>query len=563
MCGILCMLNGSSTGVSGEKLMMYVKTEFEKGSARGPEKSTLVVRDNIIFGFHRLAINGFTNTASGQPMYKSDCTLICNGEIYNWKELIKLSNSKCNTGSDCEIIIDLYKKYGISETLRLLDGVFAFVLVDHSKKTMYVARDGFGIRPLFIWANDTYLDTILFSSELKMGIGLLRPRMPPKPFPPGNVMTLQYNKYGYNCQNISRFYTNESAINYSISSVVDTDKLIRDSLTSAVRKRTNNTDREIACLLSGGLDSSLITSIVVRLFKEKFGSVGSKMVNTWSIGLAGSEDLKYARKVAKFLGTTHNEIVCSEEEFLKVIPEVIYAIESNDTTTIRASVGNYLICKYIKENSSAKVIFNGDGSDELTGGYLYFHYAPNSIEFDLECRRLLNDIHLFDVLRSDRCISSHGLEARTPFLDKSFVQTYLSIPHHLRNHVDGNAGLMPEVLSSAHLGQEKFLLRHAFSTGNYLPDDVLFRRKEAFSDGVSTQKKAWFEIIQEYAQIKYPSETGKEAEKLYYAKIFSDHFGTSKYTKHIMPYRWMPRFINATDASARTLPIYTQQLTLE
>ncbi len=543
MCGILCMLNSSASGLTGEKLMDYVRQEFKKGERRGPENSTLIIRDNIIFGFHRLAINGFKNSASGQPLFKNNCTLICNGEIYNWKELIRLSNSPCNTGSDCEIIIDLYKKYGINETLQLLDGVFAFVLVDHTDKKMFVARDAIGIRPLFMWYNNIYLDTILFSSELKMGTGLLKPRMQPQPFPPGHYMTMQYNNYGYNCQRLIPFFTPSTFANNAIRYIKDTDRLIRETLIAAVRKRVDNTDREIACLLSGGLDSSLITSLVVKEFQKKHGPDGNKMVNTWSIGFEGSEDLKYAKKVADFLGTTHHEIKCTEETFLAAIPEVIYAIESYDTTTVRASVGNYLICKYIKEQSDAKVIFNGDGSDELTGGYLYFHYAPGSVEFDIECRRLLKDLHLFDVLRSDRSISSHGLEPRTPFLDRGFVKSYLSIPAHLRNHV-------------IHGQQEKFLLRHAFSKGGFLPEEVLYRQKEAFSDGVSTQKESWFEVIQRHAAKMYKELTPKVAEQEYYKKIFTSHFGDCDYNKHVMPYRWMPRFIDATDASARTLPIY-------
>ena len=548
MCGIFCVLNGTSFGIGKEK-NDYVERAFKKGSPRGPEKSTLVTKDNIIFGFHRLAINGYGNATSDQPLMQNNCTLICNGEIYNWKELIAMCDLKCSTGSDCEVIIALYKKYGIEETLNLLDGVFAFVLVDHDAQLMFVARDSLGIRPLFMWRNTVYLDVVVFASELKMGSSLLRPRMEPKPFPPGHLMVLNYTQKGYLYKEPKPFFKIKSIPNNSIQTIAQTDRLIHDSLVAAVKKRVDNTDRPIACLLSGGLDSSLICSIVVRIFKEKYGEDGASRVTTWSIGMEGSEDLKYARKVADFLGTTHNEIKCTEEEFLDAIPEVIYAIESNDTTTVRASVGNYLICKYIRTNSPAKVIFNGDGSDELTGGYLYMHYAPDPIEFDIECRRLLRDIHLFDVLRSDRSISSNGLEARTPFLDRSFIQSYLSIPSSLRYHPSKKQ-------------PEKYLLRHAFSAGYYLPDEVLWRRKEAFSDGVSTQKKSWFEVIQERAQLICTRDygmadmSGSEAEVTYYKRLFTDKFGSLAYNKDVMPYKWMPKFIDATDASARTLPIY-------
>ena len=208
---------------------------------------------------------------------------------------------------------------------------------------------------------------------------------------------------------------------------------------------------------------------------------GSNNLETYSIGLEGSEDLKYAQLVADFLGTKHTNVIVSETEFFQAIPEVIYAIESYDTTTVRASVGNYLIGKFIKENSEAKVIFNGDGSDELMGGYIYFNSCPNSSEFDKECKRLLNDIHYFDVLRSDRCISTHGLEPRTPFLDYTWVNAYLSIEPNQRFQ----AGKI-----------EKYLFRNAFQRlkPEILPEDILWRNKEAFSDGVSSLNRSWYEL---------------------------------------------------------------------
>lgn len=203
-----------------------------------------------------------------------------------------------------------------------------------------------------------------------------------------------------------------------------------NKLIYAVKKRViGTTDRPVACLLSGGLDSSLIVALVSKFYPGK--------LETYSIGMKGSEDLKYAEVVAEYIESNHTSIIVSEEDFLEAIPEVIKAIESYDTTSVRASVGNYLIGKYIAKHSTAKVIFNGDGSDELAGGYLYFHAAPNNIEFDRECKRLLTDIHAFDVLRSDKCISSHGLEPRTPFLDRGWVDYYLSIPTDIRKPKPG------------------------------------------------------------------------------------------------------------------------------
>ena len=330
------------------------------------------------------------------------------------------------------------------------------------------------------------------------------------------------------------------------------------NIENAIIKRVDNTDREIACLLSGGLDSSIVCALVKRHYKGN--------LHTWSIGFEGSEDLKYAQEVANHIGSIHHSIEVNEQEFLDNIPNVIEAIESYDTTTVRASVGNWLICKYIKENSNAKVIFNGDGADEVMGGYLYFHAAPDCIEFDKDCRRLLSHIHFFDVLRSDRSISSHGLEARTPFLDRKFVQYYLSINPLLRHHSSCNK-------------PEKYLMREAVEKfGNsLLPQSVLYRTKEAFSDGVSKQTKSWFETIQEYVQNhKYPHlknisneefmdkfnpytyNKPKTLEQLYYRDIFDNKFKCSSADK-TLPYFWMPNFVDAADASARTLNIYKKK----
>uniref|UniRef100_A0A6C0KJF9 asparagine synthase (glutamine-hydrolyzing) n=1 Tax=viral metagenome TaxID=1070528 RepID=A0A6C0KJF9_9ZZZZ len=527
MCGIFALLGNL-------KINNKIETSFNKGKERGPEYSKLKqVTDNIIFGFHRLAINGL-DTGSHQPLAINNIELICNGEIYNYKELYELMNITSETHSDCEVIIHLYKRYGIDQTIEMLDGVFAFILYDKDTSEIYVARDLYGVRPLFYGVRPLFYGysnnecNYGFASELKMIHHLFEKCYV---FKPGI-----YSYYKDECYQYSIDYFKGYVINYSLKDRHNILSLIRNTLIEAVRKRIDTSDRPIACLLSGGLDSSLITSLVSKYYPS---------LQTYSIGLEGSEDLKYAKQVSEYLNTTHNEIIVSEEDFLNVIPEVIKMIESYDTTSIRASVGNYLVAKYIKEHSDAKVIFNGDGSDEITGGYLYFHKAPDSIEFDKECKRLLSNIHLFDVLRSDRCIAAHGLEARTPFLDKSFVTTYLSIPSHIRNHNNNKV-------------MEKNLLRNAFI--GYLPNKVLFRKKEAFSDGVSKQTRSWFQIIQEYIEtlnidngINYEFNCPQTKEQYYYRYIFEKHYSNRS---HIIPYFWMPKYVNATDASARTLDIY-------
>ena len=275
-------------------------------------------------------------------------------------------------------------------------------------------------------------------------------------------------------------------------------------------------EREIGCLLSGGLDSSLISSIVAKNYP------GDKL-NTFSVDIEGSVDLEYAKSVADFIKSKHHSIQITEKDFLDAIEVVIYNIESYDTTTVRASVGNYLVSKYIRENTDCKVIFNGDGSDEVCCGYLYLRNAPSSKELQLESERLVSELYFFDVLRSDRSISSNGLEARTPFLDKTFVKYYLSIPSELK------------VFNSKDR-IEKHILRKAFDNGTYLPDDVLWRRKVAFSDGVSSQKKSWHKIIQNHVDSKISDEEFFKAkdsishctpllkESYYYRKVYESFF---------------------------------------
>jgi asparagine synthase (glutamine-hydrolysing) len=359
---------------------------------------------------------------------------------------------------------------------------------------------------------------------------------------------IKYHSTGFN-SNISMNSTPAMGFKQAVEE-------IQAYVMAAVFKRCCTTDRPIACLLSGGLDSSLITALVSEYHRIH----DLPQIETYSIGLEGSEDLKFARLVADYHGTKHTEILIKEQDFIDAVPHVIQAIESYDTTTVRASLGNWLLGKYIAEHSDAKVIFNGDGSDELCGGYLYMHACPDEIEFDRDSRRLLKDIHYFDVLRSDRCISSHGLEPRTPFLDRSWVQYYLSIHPSLRYHP-----------KTGH--QEKYLLRSAFSEdlfsnsqGNpLLPKEVLWRRKEAFSDGVSQNTRSLYEILQGYAtslqsnlmHIEYEHNPPITMEQHWYRTLFTDNFGN---LGHVIPYFWMPKYVEATDASARTLKLYSKEI---
>ena len=573
MCGIFALLNVYKNNLIPTE---QVKDAFEKGRNRGPEFSKLDDSySKLTLGFHRLAINGL-NELSHQPLVFDDIVLICNGEIYNYKTLYQYMNITPKTGSDCEVIIHLYKKYGIEQTLTMLDGVFSFILFDNRINdslcnTVYIARDPLGVRPLYQLKQTACNSTFYgFASEIKCLTNFECPFTEPEiknisHFTPGTYSVFELTNT-VNClwkpkplhENI-RYFTPS----FSHSPFLDKNIILfykRNNISvyleNAVNKRCLTTERPIACLLSGGLDSSLITALVNNYYK--LNGISQKL-ETYSIGLEGSEDLKYARITADYLGTNHTEIIVTEKEMFDVIPEVIYAIESYDTTTVRASIGNYLLGKYISTNSDAKVIFNGDGSDELCGGYLYMNKCSDNIEFDKEIRRLLKDIHIFDVLRSDKCISSHGLEPRTPFLDKNFVNHYLSIPVMYRFHKNN--------------GQcEKFLLRNSFSLDYFrdyegkqlLPDEILWRKKEAFSDGVSNQGRSLYTILQEhiasYISTKYCKPIEEitpdiELEKAYYKQLFDSKFSNIEHT-NILPYYWMPKYTNATDPSARTLDIY-------
>lgn len=610
MCGIFAILDNSNFSNDGTTL---INKSFSKGAHRGPESSDLRnVMLKSMFGFHRLAINGL-NPESSQPILYKDVVLICNGEIYNYKELYSLLKIKPKTDSDCEIIIHLYIHFGIEQTLELLDGVFAFCLLDYrltsNTSKMFVARDPYGVRPLYMMKPTKrgirvlkHKENYVIASEMKMINDIYQAK---------NEVTKEYNTYEiqqvkpgtysyfemyhnvfstWDLKEENNMYHHTAFSSCkSFDSFLPKDEFnkyvydnIQKYLINAVEKRCCTTERPIACLLSGGLDSSLIAAIVNEYHKKN----DLPTLETYSIGIEGSEDLIYSQKMADYLGTKHTQITLQEKDFLDAIPDVIKDIESYDTTTVRASIGNWLIGKHISNNSEAKVIFNGDGADELMGGYLYIHKSPNVIEFDKECKSLLKYIHTFDVLRSDKCISSHGLEPRTPFLDREWTQFYLSIPLHLRCSIKGSKNKYDDITSI-----EKNLIREAFSKENYLnsngmsllPEEILNRQKEAFSDGVSCKKRSLFDIVGDHAKkfiqnniqdiehlknyqnikeltLKHPDMKKIQNhllpntyEQFYYRYLFEQQYPGLGY---IIPKFWMPKYSKVTDPSARKLDCY-------
>jgi asparagine synthase (glutamine-hydrolysing) len=521
MCGIIAVLNPSINP-------SIIIDNFKKGEKRGPDHSSFEIINNstMWMGFHRLAINGLTPT-SNQPFHIDGIYLVCNGEIYNYKELYAEYDIQPQTKSDCEVIIHMYKKFGIKETMKRINASeCAFVLYDSNTDCTYAVRDTYGVRPLYHAIKE---NMHIFASELKMINDLNMTSV--QHHKPGTITEFHqgilHSYYPYTSLKLDYF------IPESFESFYDT---IHDKLYQCVKRRVLTTERQMACLLSGGLDSSIVTALVKRV-RDEMGI--EEPLETYSIGLEGAEDLKYATIMANFLGTKHTNIIVTEDDFFNAIPEVIYNLESYDTTSVRATVGNYLVCKEISKRSDAKVVFNGDGSDEVTGGYLYMKKCPDAKEFDKECRRLVQDIHLFDALRSDRGPSSNGLEARTPFLDPEFVDWYLTI--------------QPEIRFTPHC--EKLLLRKAFES--YLPLSIAYRTKEAFSDGVSSVKRSWYQIIQEKVPLMSiepnmfnPPST---PEQCYYRMIFNKHYSTMT---NVVPYMWMPKYTNSTDCSARTLEHY-------
>jgi asparagine synthase (glutamine-hydrolysing) len=526
MCGIFCYFG---------KNIKYkdLVNNFFKTRHRGPDNSILQqLNQNIVFGFHRLSINDISNYGN-QPLYHpndNNLILICNGEIYNYSILKKNKSIETKTNSDCEIILHLYKEYGFKKTIQMLDGVFSLILLDNSTNELYAARSPFGVRGMFIGYKD---QEVFISSEMKSISDFCDKVIP---FPPSTIWNSKL------IDNFETFYDIPIQIIPDVESEIL--KGINHSFRNAVIKRLMS-DRPIGSLLSGGLDSSLVTAIL----SEKVPNL-----KTFSIGIKGSVDLKYAKIVADYIKSDHYTIELSESEFLENIEEVIRIIESYDTTTVRASVGNYLVSKFISENTDCKVIYCGDGSDEQSG-YRYLQNAPTEQEFQDECFKLLNEIHMYDGLRSDRTISAAGLEARVPFLDKEFVSYYMSINPKFKTYSSDKI--------------EKYLLRKAFDHENILPHEVLWRTKCAFSDGVSSKKKSWHKIIQEHledkisdedlkeASIKYKFNTPKTKESLWYRNIFEKYYPNKS---NVIPHYWMPKWCgDINDPSARELEINNEE----
>tara|TARA_B110000977_G_scaffold201113_1_gene294199 strand:+ start:740 stop:2344 length:1605 start_codon:yes stop_codon:yes gene_type:complete len=528
MCGIFF--------IQGVTSMKVLKDNFKLISHRGPDNTK--IKDSLkqfqvdkFFGFHRLAIHGLTDVGD-QPLSKHKSILICNGEIYNYKALASafVDGLRYETKSDCEIILDLYKCIENKSTLcNLLDGVFAFVLYDEENESLFCARDPIGVRPLFYG----YVDgNICFSSELK---ALKNICTNISEFPPGHY----YSNYEF------VNYT-PLGVDFNLATEQCSHETLRNLLIGAVEKRLDS-ERPVGFFLSGGLDSSLVCAIASRILKTQ--------INTFSIGINDSPDLKNAAIVAKHINSIHTEIKFTTDEALNILHEVIYQLESYDCTTIRASVPMYIMAKHVSEKTDFKVMLSGEGADELFGGYLYFHNAPTHEAFHNETQHLLRHVHKYDVLRADRCTAGHGLELRVPFFDKA-----------LRNYVNHIHPTFKRPVNN----MEKHILREAFDVDEYLPKEVLYRQKNGMSDAVGY---TWVDFIRNYANSQiddkcfeaeisvrnlYTKNVPVSKEELLYRQIYEKYYGKID----LLPHIWRPKYTNILDPSAKLLDEFTDSTQL-
>lgn len=501
---------------------------FEKTISRGPDDTRVVETGDGLLGFHRLSIMGLTPSGM-QPFKYGNSYVVCNGEIYGFEKLKEELSVKYTfeSESDCEILLPLYQEYG-TDMFHMLDAEFACIIYDGEAREFIVARDPIGIRPLYYGYDKE--GAVIFASEAKNLVGLTEKIMP---FPPGH------------------YYKGGQFICYCDIAKVDTVcrddletvcKSIHDKLVAGVEKRLV-ADAKVGFLLSGGLDSSLVCAIAAKKSTEP--------IKTFAIGMSEDAiDLKYAKQVADYIGSDHTEVYMTPDEVLSSLEAVIQLLGTYDITTIRASMGMYLVCKAIHEQTDIRVLLTGEISDELFG-YKYTDFAPDARAFQEESQKRIHELHMYDVLRADRCISVNSLEARVPFGDLDFVKYVMAVDPELKLNT---------------YGKGKYLLRHAFEQGGYLPDEILWREKAAFSDAVG---HSMVDYLKKYAQNQYTDAEFESRcksytharpftkESLLYREIFEKYYpGQAEMVADF----WMPNRewegCDVNDPSARVLSNY-------
>ena len=506
MCGIVCAFDLKQ---KSEILRPQVLEMSKKIRHRGPDWSGIYSDEKTVMAHERLAI---VDPASGQqPLFSEDKKLVlaANGEIYNHRELRKQFNGTYNfqTASDCEIILALYKEKGV-DFIDELNGIFGFALYDVEKDEYFIARDHMGIIPLYIgWDQN---GTFYVASELKALEGVCSKI---ELFPPGHYMSSRDGEFvkWYN-----REWTEYDAVKQNETSIAE----VKQALEDAVHRQLMS-DVPYGVLLSGGLDSSVTSAIAKKYAQKRVESDDTSeawypQLHSFSVGLEGSPDLAAAQKVADYIGTIHHEIKFTIQEGLDAIKDVIYNIETYDITTIRSSTPMYLMALVIK-SMGIKMVLSGEGADEIFGGYLYFHKAPNAKEFHEETVRKLDKLHMYDCLRANKSLMAWGIEGRVPFLDKEFIDVAMRL-----NPQD-------KMINGERM--EKWIIRKAFE--DMLPESVAWRQKEQFSDGVGY---SWIDTLKEVvdkevsdeqlanAKFRFPIQTPQNKEEFYYRSIFEDHF---------------------------------------
>ena len=523
MCGIFAYKGNS---LSKEELLK----SFKKIQYRGPDQSEFTQLDDyFFFGFHRLAIMDLTSAGMQPFVFNDRDAVMCNGELYNYEEVKDYFNLyPYKSKSDCEVLVPLIKKIGFEKAIPLIDGEFAIVYYDAKNACLKAARDPMGIRPLF-YGYTKYSKEIAFASEAKA----LDFCDIVKPFPPGHY---------FDGKDFKAFKTYDMDYKPYLKDMEKALEGIKRFLEEGIESRLH-ADADLGFLLSGGLDSSLVCAVAQRKLE--------KPIKTFSIGTEKDAiDNKYAQQVADFIGAEHTIVNFSDQDAIDALRPVIYHLESWDVTTVRASIGMYLVCKYIREKTSIKTLMTGECSDELFG-YKYTDFAPSAEAFQEEAKKRVRELYVYDVLRADRCIAGNSLEARVPFSDKAFVDFVMKIDPKLK-------------MNTYNMG--KYLLRKAFEKDKYLPEDILYRDKAAFSDAVGhsmvdTLKAYADEVISDSLMSKAPRyfkhSTPKTKEAVLYRKIFEELFPDRQ---KLIPSLWMPNSewenCNVDDPSARVLPNY-------
>mgnify|MGYP003634210324 FL=1 len=506
MCGIVCAFDLKE---SSEKLRPQVLEMSKTIRHRGPDWSGIYSDKKAILSHERLAI---VDPASGkQPLLSKDGGLVlaANGEIYNHQELRKQFEGKYEfqTQSDCEVILALYQEKGV-DFIDEMNGIFGFAIYDVEKDEYFIARDHAGIIPLYIgWDQN---GTFYVASELKALEGICAKI---ELFPPGHYMSSKDGEY---VKWYKREWTDYEAVKENETSIADVKKALEDAV-----HRQLMSDVPYGVLLSGGLDSSVISAIAKKYSQKRIESDDKSeawwpQLHSFSVGLDGSPDLAAAQKVADHIGTIHHEIKFTIQEGLDAIKDVIYNIETYDITTIRSSTPMYLMARVIK-SMGVKMVLSGEGADEIFGGYLYFHKAPNAEEFHEETVRKLDKLHMYDCLRANKSLMAWGIEGRVPFLDKEFIDVAMRL-----NPKD-------KMINGERM--EKWIIRKAFE--DMLPESVAWRQKEQFSDGVGY---SWIDTLKEVvekevsdeqlanAKFRFPIQTPQNKEEFYYRSIFEEHF---------------------------------------